>query len=352
VFIKHILYFFGEYTHMTSPRSSKIDLTVTPYYHCMTRCVRRTFLCGKDVQTGRNYSHRKGWIVNRIKQLANIFAIKICAYAVMSNHYHLVLFVNEAQASSWGEEEVLSRWERLFPSDAKALRESTLPLAAIQQRLCILRERLTNISWFLRCLNEVIARLANQEEGLSGRFWEGRFKSQALLDEGAVLAAMAYVDLNPIRAKIAQTPEDSEFTSIYERIKEISETIKQKKFSSEEIQMNQPTDLMRLGCFKSSDKASLPTIDFSLMDYLELVDTTGRILRENKKGTIPNSLMPILFRLRLTPRGWFDMTTHLEDKFSDAIGSSKSLSDFKNHCKKFSQKGLATAKQYYLQDVA
>src|SRR5471030_3004380 len=104
---------------MTSARSTKIDLSFTPYYHCMTRCVRRTFLCGKDTQTGQDYSHRKAWIVDRIKQLASIFAIKICAYAVMSNHYHIVLFVDEDQACAWSDDEVLSRWAVLFPSDAK-----------------------------------------------------------------------------------------------------------------------------------------------------------------------------------------------------------------------------------------
>ena len=86
---------------MTSARANKIDLSATPYYHCMTRCVRRTFLCGNDNQTGQDYSHRKEWIAARMKELANIFAIQICAYAVMSNHYHMVLFVNEEQAKNW-----------------------------------------------------------------------------------------------------------------------------------------------------------------------------------------------------------------------------------------------------------
>ena len=79
---------------MTISRSRQIDLSVTPYYHCVNRCVRRAFLCGEDRATGKNYEHRREWIASKIKDLSDVFAIDVAAYAVMHNHYHIVLRVD------------------------------------------------------------------------------------------------------------------------------------------------------------------------------------------------------------------------------------------------------------------
>ena len=82
---------------MTSPSRTLIDLDSTPYYHCIACCVRRAFLSGEDSLTGNSYEHRKSWVVDLLKELANIFAIEVCASAVMSNHYH----VDAQTAKSW-----------------------------------------------------------------------------------------------------------------------------------------------------------------------------------------------------------------------------------------------------------
>jgi len=330
---------------MTLPRSQLIDLSKTSYYHCMTRCVRQSYLCGYDSETNRDYSHRKKWIVSKIKHIANIFAIHICAYAIMSNHYHLVLFVNDAEALAWNDAQVIERWSALFPNDAKTLPEYSKEVAELKIKLW--RNRLMDISWFMRCLNEPIARYSNKEDEKKGRFWEGRFKSQALLDEGAILTAMVYVDLNPVRAKIASTPEESDFTSIQERIhtfmKHSKTKMNRKDLKKIAFKTPQPKDLMP---FSNDKTSSLVSIHYNLMDYLEMVDSTGRILRDDKKGVISDKLEPILNRLGLNPKSWFDNVKHLQRRFSYAIGHSELLVNFTHSQNK--SKSMNAAKNMYL----
>lgn len=336
---------------MTIPRSNLIDLSATPYYHCMARCVRRSYLCGHDEETGRDYSHRKSWIVDRLKYLTSVFAIHVCAYAVMSNHYHLVLFINEPEANTWNDDQVIKHWERIFPADAKALKY--LSQKEIEYKIAMWRQRLMDISWFMRCLNESIARVSNKEEDKKGRFWEGRFKSQALLDEGAVLSAMVYVDLNPIRAKIADSPESSDFTSIQDRIRMLTKELKKStsnlSIKSKCENTHQPSHLMPFSTkMQTNNKFNLAIIEFKLTDYLQLIDSTGRVIREDKPGAIPEDLAPILERLNLNPRTWLSMVKNLQTYFSYAIGQTAVLREFGKFYNCKAPKGLHASSNSYV----
>ena len=339
---------------MTTSRASQVDYSVTSYYHCISRCVRGAFLYGKDENTGRDYSHRKSLIIERIKRLAGIFSIYISAYAIMDNHYHLVLYVDTDLAKSWSEGEVKRRWSMLFPADAEefeGLIQCGLSANDISMQIEKWRSRLMDLSWFMAGVNEYMARRCNLEDKCKGRFWQGRFKIQALLDQGAVLSAMAYVDLNPVRAKMANTPEESDFTSISERINELrkykkwqtKEETAQKKFCEN---IPQPLSLMP---FAQPNNASSkkPVINFNLLDYLELVDNTGRILRGNKRGVIPEGCEPILIRLNLCPSGWLEIVSNLEKAFSQLVGEALLMSSFAKKHRRGTPRGITSSKRCY-----
>jgi putative transposase len=324
---------------MPRARKTLISTDDTPYYHCVSRCVRRAFLCGKDTLTGNSYEHRRQWVQDRLLLLADVFAIDICAFAVMSNHTHVVLHINQEKATSWSVSEVINRWHRLHKGtllshqyiDASQRENiNDAVIETVTDTAEIWRKRLCDISWFMRSLNEYIARLANKEDNCTGRFWEGRFKSQALLDEAALAACMAYVDLNPIRANMASTPEASDHTSVQFRIKAARNGKK-------------PTSLMP---FVGSPCKDMPSgLPFTLCDYLALVDVTGRELSHHKKGLIRDKERPLLERLNLSPEQWAELTQHFEARFHHAAGSESYLARYQQHHQLRCVKGINSARR-------
>ena len=215
---------------MTTARSAIAPVGSAGYYHCVSRCVRRAWLCGEDRLSGKCYDHRRDWVVTRVTELASIFGVRVLAYAAMSNHLHLALEFDPAWVEDWTDGECLDRWLRLYcPADYSEQQRANRLTAWLCQpeRIAQIRIRLASVSEFMKCLNEHIARMANQEDGCTGRFWEGRFKCQRLLDEQAVLSAMVYVDLNPIRAAMATDLETSDYTSIQQRLHETAERLGQ-----------------------------------------------------------------------------------------------------------------------------
>jgi REP element-mobilizing transposase RayT len=320
---------------MPQTRSSQISLLDTPYYHCISRCVRRSFLCGFDKYSGQSYEHRRGWVEQRLLFLSSIFAIDICAYAVMSNHVHVVLHVDKKQTQVWSDYDVLQRWHRLHTGTLLTqifARGDTLSHGeqlTLDNTITEYRRRLHDISWFMRDLNENIAREANKEDDCTGRFWEGRFKSQALLDEGAVLSCMAYVDLNPIRAKIADTLDTSEHTSIQKRLASIKN----------------PTTKNSLMPFVGHPRQNIPKgMAFSLKDYCELVDITASIIKNNNTGYIDHQAQPMLQRLGLSGEQWLTLTTEFEKNFCYAAGAEMMMNQFKEHTGHQRIRGMGNAK--------
>jgi hypothetical protein len=251
--------------------------------------------------------------------LTRAYQIRRFKQTCCSNHYHVVLHVDREQNLAWNESEVIERWRRLFKGSLLSQRFSrgeSLHQAeqhALSEQIAKWRQRLVSISWFMRCLNEPIARKANREDNVTGRFWEGGYTSQALLDEKALAACMVYVDLNPIRAQMATTPEDSNHTSIQRRIAKARHTQWPNQIEQ------QPEQLQPFAGNLRDMPAGLP---FRLNDYLELVDWSGRILREDKKGMIPEEIPEILQRLQLGARHWCYLNRHFEHPFKHLVGAA------------------------------
>lgn len=221
----------ADTSSMATPRKLLVDPTVPLFYHVASRCVRRSWLCGKDKVSGKNFNHRKQWLIDRIRFLGQYFAVEVHAYAIMSNHFHLILRYDPLAHLRWTDETVADRWLSVCPPrswtgevDVEAIPEVKRLLLADAKRLRHVRTQLGSMSTFMKHLKQSIARRANQEDGCKGHFFEQRFYSGALLSEQAVIKAMAYVDINPIRAEIAESIEQCKETSIAERLQVIEST--------------------------------------------------------------------------------------------------------------------------------
>ena len=222
---------------MATPRYKLVDEEHAACYHLTSRCVRRAWLCGHDSVTRRDYAHRKGWLVDRMKKLARCFAVEIFGYAVMSNHFHMVLRYDPKASESWTDEEVAQRYVQAFPPRVKGHLDAQDKAQQLEQRkaeerellmedpegLARARRTLGSLSRFMKHLKQPIARRANVEDDCEGHFFEQRFYSGALLSEAALLAAMVYVDLNPVRAGQVRELIACHDTSIGERLQEHSE---------------------------------------------------------------------------------------------------------------------------------
>lgn len=325
--------------------------------------MRRAFLCGVDPLSGRSFEHRKQWLQARLEFLAGQMALDVLGFALMSNHLHVVVRNRPDVAERWSADEVARRWWNLCPlrrdSDGQPAEPAEHELdmtRANPARLAEVRRRLSSVPWLMRFLAEPIARRANREDGCTGRFWEGRYRCQRLLDDAALAAGLVYVDLNPIRAGIAQTPEESRFTSLYERIQARLETTTGSSDGSQisvtdsaseapeptpaeagpsalprdawlsplelAAEVERPGDEPPRVPARASNTGCLP---MSWADYSQLVDWTGRQWRADKRGSIPAELAPIFERLHLGEAGWWRLLMGFQKQFQRAAGCPAAL---------------------------
>jgi REP element-mobilizing transposase RayT len=342
-------------------RRDILDPNEVGAYHAVQRTVRRAWLCGLDPVSGKSFEHRRTWIQNRLQELAASFGIDCLSFAVMVNHVHVILRNRPDVVAGWSDEEVAKRWWQLFPLRKNKDKtpavpiESELKMWMTPVRSKQLRTRLSDISWWMRALAEPIARRSNFEDKCSGRFWEGRYKCQKLADETAILACSAYVDLNPVRAGVADAPEKSLYTSVYERVESGKAVRKERamsKLRKKRLGRKRTTTPSSQAAFVRRDDWLTPvTVDersvayqgampsssgkrasdkgflgMSFELYLKLLDWTGRqIRRDHKTGRIPADLVPIMERIGLSGEIWCDVVKRFGKIFKRVAGTPESL---------------------------
>jgi hypothetical protein len=352
--------------------------------HTIQRCVRRAFLTGVDRQSGKDFSFRQEWIRRRLEALASVFGIDVLTYAVLSNHIHAILRNRPDVVAQWTDEEVAVRWLSVFPGQrleelhlAQPTEIQVQTLANNPVEIKSVRSRLSDISWFMRALAEPIARLANKQDDCTGRFWEGRFKAQRITDEAGLLACAMYVDLNPIRAAMAESPDEAKHTSAYDRIQaEQGEKIESAAFSKVAISQKEPltpnpsprsgargaraelpqekTSKKSVGRkvlrdswlaplsldekilaqdpqsntegTRASDKGFL---NIGWREYVELLRWTARQRLSEFVEKVPEELSQLLSRLGIEASMWRDLVWNFKRYFgkSSCAGSPRSMSD-------------------------
>ncbi len=326
-------------------RGDVFDPSEVSVFHCINRCVRRCFLCGHDPVSGQNYEHRKRWLEVRLRFLAGCFGIDVLGFAILDNHFHVILRNRPDVVATWTDDEVARRWLRLCPVRKTPEGEPEEPtdaeiaaITGLPERLAEIRLRLSDISWLMRMATEPLARRANQEDEVTGRFWEGRFKSVKLCDEAAILACGVYVDLNAIRAGLAKTPEESDFTSAQRRIEALTGEHSGQATESPSLAAPSPDDWLAplsldeavappgpmpsAGTARCSDRGYLP---MSVEAYLELLDWTGRRLVGGKRGSIPPGVAPILARLNIAEDDWLELSSNFGRLFQRVAGRPRSV---------------------------
>ncbi len=344
---------------MPQARKVIVDESIPQVFHCVSRCVRRAFLCGEDAYSGRSYEHRRGWVRDRLRELSEVFAVDVYAYAVMSNHLHVVLRTDAERAGDWSAEEVVLRWRSIFPEMRDENGAPVLPegeelarQAGNAEVVGKWRGRLASVSWLMRCLNEKIARRANKEDECKGRFWEGRFRCQRIEDAQALLACMVYVDLNPVRAGIAEGLAESDFTSVQDRVCA--------KFGREKVAKapRRPNEKQREELEKAREEsgrdkwlASIERVRLGGVcrvaemvegkrevrkgenlawkmgedEYLKLVEASGRCVRGDKKGALGAEALPVLEGMRVEVEEWERVMSGYGRLYWLVAGSAASL---------------------------
>ena len=335
---------------MTYPRSRSISKTEDGHYHIISKTVRGAFL----LTSPEEFDYRKMWIIEKMVFLSNVFYIGTESYALMDNHMHLVIETQYSIADKAPAEDIAYRWLYLHPMKKRKKGESIEPtkeeikkFISDKKQVAKYREKLKDPSCYMQELNQSIARRANKEDNMTGRFWQGRFKSINLAEPGALLKCIMYVELNPVRANMVESPELSEFTSCYKRVKaELAREKLEKKPNNKRLQEEAELDSWLSPIFSTKNERGI--LEMTFKEYLELLDWTGREIREGKRGAIPANLESILERLKLKSDNWVDSFKSFRQDFHTVAASEGTMRKIAEKVEVRWFHGIGAANQHFV----
>ena len=328
---------------MTKARKYIWNENLCAHYHLISRIVQRAFLFGFDEHTGINYDYRLLWVHERIKELSEIFTIIVGGHSFMGNHFHLLIQTRPDLTEALTPREVIQRYFKLYAPEQSKNRILTpaewtiLEDEAIQDERLIkeYRRRLGSLSWYMKALKEQIARRANKESNTTGHFWAERFKSILLASSESVILCQTYIDLNPIRAQMADKPENSKYTSAYQRIqaKEAAEkmaVIQEYKKAGNIIHPDKEKEIQEiskllgsadyLAPFYNGATHLRPFYKYTREESFLLLDNTAREISPNKKGFMDPALDSLFDRLKIDRELWLQAIINYDKWFYRIIG--------------------------------
>jgi REP element-mobilizing transposase RayT len=340
------------------PRSQVIDETKVGVYHVWNRCIRKMYLFGADRYSGRDYTSRKALLQQRLQELSAIFAVDACVWAMLSNHFHLIVRNRPDLAQQYSDEEVAIRWWYLYPErrdeQGRPAPPTPVEIRSIVEtpgRIEVLRKRLSSISWFMKSLEEWLAKRINAMDKHRGHLWQDRYGCRNLLTEGAILVCSIYIDINEIQAGLAACPADSRNTSAYLRI--LAQILRRERAAAEadegappRIQLdyqfsdpdiwlcpldtqdrspllsvpgtataNQPWDPQELEKLEAASVAKRWRHGFlpvTVEQYLEILERSVGALAAESREAVEQWLAPVLEPLGIRVEAWFAMLAHFE----------------------------------------
>jgi REP element-mobilizing transposase RayT len=279
-------------------RSDIVDSENPGVYHCISRCVRREALLCSD--------QRKRWLVERLQFLASRMAVDVVSFAVMDNHLHLLLRIRPDVVGNWSDREVAERRLALLTNRKLRQRAGIAPesppteaelrgLLGSPRLLRRAREELSSLGFFHRLLKEPCARAWNREDGVTGHFWEGRFLSPRVLDHAALLRVARYVELNAVRAGLADSIPASIWTSAklqWDRLVDAMRDWLREPSERVELHLDRVEWTPVFACDAKAGAGSQESADasqslnISLADYLLALEASGRNTHPAKRGRL------------------------------------------------------------------